>query len=115
MYQFSYGEIVNEAAAGSRERERAAIHRSIELLQAAEKGGVRSREAIEALLFTRRLWAILLEDLGNPANGLPPELRANLISIGFWVMKEAERLRREESATFRPLIEISTILRDGLK
>jgi flagellar protein FlaF len=115
MYQFSYGEIINEAAAGSRERERAAVGRSIELLQAAEANGARSREAVEALLYTRRLWAMLLEDLARTDNELPTELRASLVSIGLWIMREAEKLRLDESANFRPLIEVSTILRDGLK
>lgn len=114
MYQFSYGEIINEAAETARERERAAVGRSIELMEAAETSGARSREAIEALLYTRRLWSMLLEDLAKADNELPAELRANLISIGLWIMKEAEKVRLEEQGSFRPLIEVSSILRDGL-
>jgi flagellar protein FlaF len=115
MYQFSYAEIVDDAAGDSRARERQALDRSIELLQAAEAKGPRSREAIEALLFVRRLWTMLIEDLGSPENGLPQDLRASLISVGLWLLQEAERIRLEESGDFKSMIDISTIIRAGLK
>ena len=58
---------------------------------------MRSREAIEAVLFVRRLWGILIEDLARPENDLPQTLRADLISIGLWIMREAEQIRLEAS------------------
>ncbi len=115
MYQFSYAEVLDETPRGARERERQAIERSIELLEAADKAGVRSREAIEALLFVRRLWGVLIEDLADTENDLPQALRADLISIGLWVMREAEQIRLEKSANFRGIIEVSAAIRDGLK
>ena len=66
MYQFSYAEVLDETPKGARERERQAIDRSIELLREAEAQGVRSRAAIEAILFVRRLWGYLIEDLARP-------------------------------------------------
>jgi|SRR3954463_12551092 flagellar protein FlaF len=115
MYQFSYAEVLDETPRGARERERQAIERSIELLEAADKAGVRSREAIEALLFVRRLWGVLIEDLADTENDLPQALRADLISIGLWVMREAEQIRLEKSANFKGIIEVSATIRDGLK
>ena len=115
MYQFSYAEVLDETPQGARERERQAIERSIELLEAAEKSGVRSREAIEAVLFVRRLWGVLIEDLAKPDNDLPQQLRADLISIGLWIMREAEQIRLEKSDNFKGIIEVSTAIRDGLK
>ena len=114
MYQFSYAEVLDETPKGARERERMAIERSIELLAMAEQQGVRSREAVEALLFVRRLWAHFIEDLAKPENDLEPALRGELISIGLWVMKEAERIRMEESDNFKGIIDVSTAIRDGL-
>src|SRR5688572_19530303 len=114
MYQFSYAEVLDETPRGARERERLAIEHSIELLQAAEKNGVRSRETIEALLFVRRLWTTLLEDLSNPENDLPAKLRADLISIGLWMTREAEQIRQAKSANFKGMIEVSAAIRDGL-
>ena len=114
MYQFSYAEVLDETPKGARERERLAIAHSIELLEAAEKKGVRSREAIEAILFVRRLWAVFIEDLAETDNDLPKALRADLISIGLWVIREAEQIRLEKSSNFRGIIEVSQSIRDGL-
>ena len=74
MYQFSYAEVLDETPRGARERERQAIGRSIELLQEADAKGARSREAVDALLFVRRLWGALMEDLSSPDNDLPADL-----------------------------------------
>ena len=34
-----------------------------------------------------RVWTSFIEDLGSPENELPMELRANLISIGLWLLQ----------------------------
>jgi flagellar protein FlaF len=114
MYQFSYAEVLDETPQGARQRERQAIERSIELLQAADAAGAQSREAVEALLFVRKLWGILIEDLAKPENDLPEQLRADLISIGLWIMREAEQIRLEKSTNFKGIIEVSQTIRDGL-
>lgn len=114
MYQAGYAEVLDDAGPVARSHERRALDRAIELLTLAEQRGRRSREAIEALLFTDRLWSVFLEDLASPENGLPRELRASLISIGVWVLKEVELIRREESDNFAGLIEICANIRGGL-
>jgi len=115
MYQFSYAEVLDESPKEARNRERKAIERSIELLHTAEARGAQSREAVEALLFLRRLWGVLLEDLAKPENDLPKPLRADLISIGLWIMNEAEQVRLGKSENFKGLIEISTAICEGLQ
>lgn len=95
-------------------RERMAFDHAIELLQAAEAKGAGSREAVEAIFFLTRLWNLLLEDLASDKNGLPRELRASLISIGLWVLREAQRLRQEMKGSFGALIEVNTAIRNGL-
>jgi len=114
MYQFSYAEIVEDTAQDCRARERRAFERAISLLKIAKDKGTASRECAEALLFLRRLWGALMDDLVSPENGLPPALRASLISIGLWIMKEADLMRLEKSENFEGLIEMNSILRDGL-
>ena len=115
MYHFSYGEIINEGASSSRDRERLALDRSIELLQAADQQGGESMAVLEAFLYVQRLWSLLLEDLAKPGNDLPEALRANLISIGFWILKESDITRDDKIRRIKGLIDISTIIRDGLK
>jgi flagellar protein FlaF len=114
MYQFPYAEVLDETPQGARERERQAIDRSIELLEAAAKAGAQSRECVEALHYLRRLWSLLIEDLAKPENDLPEQLRADLISIGLWITREAEQIRLEKSANFKGIIEVSRNIRDGL-
>jgi flagellar protein FlaF len=98
-----------------RARERQAMDRVIAMLRAAQEKGPLSRERIEALFYLRRLWAIFLDDLKDPNNELPEQLRAGIISIGIWMMKEIDRARGRQTDDLTPLIEINEIIRDGLK
>ncbi|WP_206455296.1 flagellar biosynthesis regulator FlaF [Aurantimonas marina] len=114
MYQFSYAEVAQDVEVDARDRERQALDHSIALLKSAEASGPRSRDAIEAIYTTRSLWAILVEDLASAENGLPEALRAELISIGLWIMREAEDIRIGKSQNFKGIIEITTLIRNGL-
>jgi flagellar protein FlaF len=114
MYQFTYAEVVEDSPQEMRARERDALARAIEMLEAAEKAGLQSREAPAALNYLRRLWSIFIEDLSSDGNDLPTDLRAQLISVGLWIMKEIERLRSGAKESFADLIEINAIIRDGL-
>jgi flagellar protein FlaF len=115
MYQFSYAEVMQDAVADARERERQVLDRSITLLSAARDKGTYGREGIEALFYTRRVWISFIEDLKNPENQLDIELRANLISIAIWILKECEKIRKRQSDNYQGIIDVTTIIRDGLK
>lgn len=115
MYQFSYADIQTDSVADARDRERQLLSRSIDMLVKASEAGANSNEAIAALNFTNRVWTSLMDDLGNPENALPKELRANLISIGLWLLRESEDIRQGRSDSFEGLIEVSQIIRDGIQ
>jgi flagellar protein FlaF len=115
MYRFSYAEVLEDTPQTARERELQALQQSIDLLKAAQAKGVSSPEATEAIYFLRKLWTFFIEDLGKPDNDLPRQLRADLISIGFWLIKESERIRRRESENFKGLIEVSQLIADGMR
>lgn len=115
MYQFPYTEIIDDAPKELRAHERQAIQQSIDLLETARAAGTRSRESLEALLFVRRLWATLIEDLARPENDFSESLRADIISIGLWIMREAEQIRNEKSDNYAGLIEVSQTLCEGLR
>jgi flagellar biosynthesis activator protein FlaF len=115
MYQFSYAEIQTDSIADAKDRERQLLTRSIDLLGVASEAGPASMQAIEALHFMNRVWTTFIEDLGSPDNALPKELRANLISIGLWLLREGEEIRQGRSNNFEGLIEISQIIRDGIQ
>ncbi|MBB4002487.1 MAG: flagellar biosynthesis regulator FlaF [Aurantimonas endophytica] len=114
MYQFSYAEVTQDVEVDARDRERQALDHSITMLERASVSGPRSRDAIDAIYATRSLWAILVEDLAGEDNGLPEDLRAELISVGLWIMREAEAIRLGKSENFKGIIEISTLIRNGL-
>ncbi|MBB5704038.1 flagellar protein FlaF [Ochrobactrum daejeonense] len=114
MYQLRYEDVMHDDMASARERERMLFDRSIEMLEAARENGSSSREGIEAGYFTTRLWTTIIDDLGSPDNALPKELRAAIISIGIFVLKEIDRIRLGESNDYATLIEITQSIRDGL-
>jgi flagellar protein FlaF len=115
MYQFSYAEVQQDDVADSKDRERQVLDRSIALLERAKLGGAQSRDGIEALYFVNRLWMRFIEDLKSSDNALEKDLRANLISIGLWILRESDKIRRGQSNNFQGIIDISSIIRDGLK
>ena len=104
-----------DSVADARDRERQLLARSVDMLTAAASAGRESLEAVEALHFTNRVWTALVEDLGSSDNALPKELRANLISVGLWLLREAEDIRQGRTDSFDSLIEVSQIIRDGLQ
>lgn len=114
MYEIAYRSMLEETAEQVRTNELRAFDRSIALLRSAQRAGRGSREAVEALVYVSRLWAILLEDLAAVGNGLPDSLKASLISIGIWILRRAEEMRQYDLEDFSSLIEVSEIIRNGL-
>ncbi len=114
MYKFSYDETLNDSGSRQREHERLAIEQSIALLKSAENAGPQSREAVDAIIFLNRLWSFFLEDLAKPENGLPDDVRAKLISIGIWMLKEAQAISNGKSKNFAALIDVSNVIAEGL-
>jgi flagellar protein FlaF len=115
MYKFSYAEILEDGSEELRTREQLALDHAIELLTVAEARGPSSPEAMDAIRYIQKLWNFLIEDLANPNNSLAETLRADLISIGIWVIREADRILNDTSKTFAALIEVNRTIRDGLK
>lgn len=115
MYMANYIDQQEESLSDARGRERELMTQSIDLLEQAKASGVSSMEAIRAIHFSSRLWMTLMEDLAGDDNALPEQLRANLISIGIWVLKTLDAIRQGNSDNFSGIIEITAIIRDGLK
>ncbi|GAA0771026.1 flagellar biosynthesis regulator FlaF [Roseibium denhamense] len=114
MYNLSYAEIMDDLCTDERMNEHEAMSIVIGKLEVAQEKGIRSAEAVDAIFYTRRLWSYFLEHLADDENQLPIETRANLISVGIWVLKEAEALRQWEQEDFSDIIQINSIIRDSL-
>jgi flagellar protein FlaF len=115
MTHEAYEAVAEDSGAEARERERVALSRGIDRLERLAEGRVSAEDLVESLLYVRRLWAIFIEDLSHPENGLPEQLRADIISIGLWVIKEADRLREQRSNDVIQLVEINRVIRDALR
>jgi flagellar protein FlaF len=114
MYEATYRVMLEDTTEQIRDNEKRAFDKAIELLRSAQLAGRGTRESVEALLFVNRLWTILLEDLADAGNGLPDSLKASLISIGIWVLRQTEQIRQGEEEDFSTLIDISMSIRSGL-
>jgi flagellar biosynthesis activator protein FlaF len=115
MLQFSYAEVMEDDLTSARDRERQVLDRSIDMLALARDQNRYGREAIEAIHYTRKVWTRFIDDLKQPDNELGVELRAKLISIAIWILKECERIRQRKSSNYQGIIDVTTIIRDGLK
>jgi flagellar protein FlaF len=56
------------------------------------RAGLLSAGLREALADNQALWIALRDDLAQPANALPPSLRAALISIALWVERQTAQV-----------------------
>lgn len=110
----AYDEILEESAGESRSREREAMRASIEAMEEADRNPGDPAARANAIFLTSRLWSALLEDLASADNGYPDELKAQIISIGIFVLRQCEALRSDTEKDFAAIAEISRILEEGL-
>jgi flagellar protein FlaF len=83
------------------------------LMDAAKADASDFKTRIDALDWNRRLWSALATSCSDPANTLPPEVRATIISLSIWVSKHSSAvMRREED--FEPLIDVNRMIMQGL-
>ena len=110
----AYEMVVEDSSGEARARERHVLSAGVDRLERLRNESFSDEELIESLLYIRRMWAVFIEDLSHPENGLPEKLRADLISIGLWAIKEADRLREGRSNDVAQLIDINRLIRDAL-
>lgn len=115
MYKLYYEESTVDEKSRHRESEREAIEHSITILLDASKSARGSMKRVEALAFTNRLWSFFLEGLCQEESPVPAELRAKMISIGIWILKEVDAIGDDRSENFKGLIEIQQIIAEGLR
>lgn len=73
----------------------------------------RIAERIDALDWNRRVWTAFSSDCARDGNGLPPQLRASIISIGLFVSKHTSEVMRS-GGDIEVLIDINTNIMQGL-
>ena len=68
---------------------------------------------IRALDWNRRLWSTLATDCADEANAMPPQARAQIISLSLWVSRHTSAVMRKEEQ-ISDLVEINRIVMQGL-
>lgn len=115
MYHFQYADVMADDMSEARRAEREIFDGILARLSAARAKGPDSQEAVEALFQLDRFWKALLDDLAHPDNALPTTLKKSLVHIGVWVLREVDALRNKRAHSFDALIDVNTMIRDGLK
>lgn len=115
MYRGLYEEMVADSAEVCRQQERAAFDRAIDLMASAGAADATVADRTEAVSFVQRLWKLLIDDLVEPENALPEAMRADLVSVGLWIIRQSDRVLRGEAHGFDALITVNATIRDGLR
>ena len=113
MYN-AYDEVAAESGTEARLREREAFLQAIVAMEEADDSPSDADKRTLAISMVHRLWTTLIADLGSVHNQYPRELKAQLISIGIFILRQCESMRTDDSKEFSALIEISRILEKGL-
>jgi flagellar protein FlaF len=114
MAQVRYREVQRDSPRVARSNEREALTKLVTLLDVGIEHGPGSVQASEALTLLNAVWAQLIGDLGSANNALDFELRARLVSIGVFLLREAEAARRGRVDSLQAVRDITETLAEGL-
>ncbi len=98
-----------------RDTEHDALARVTGALRRAQDGGAASfPDLARAIHDNRALWTVFTTDLAGEGNGLPPDLRARLLSLAIFVEAHSSKVLRG-AATVGPLVDINVAVMRGLR
>lgn len=86
---------------------------TLALMEAAKADPRDLSARVDALDWNRRVWTALSDDCSSPGNGLPPQLRASIISLAIWVGRHTSKVIRGQDHV-EPLIDINRMIMQGL-
>lgn len=114
MIQFAYSDILEDDQTGAKERELELFREGISLMMESDSDPAHIGKRAEAIYHNSRLWTHLLDDLASSENALADELKANLISIGIFVIKHFGKMREDRTLDFSIAVELSETINRGL-
>lgn len=84
-------------------------------LMEAEENPADIKKRMDVLVWNRQVWSVFRMDLYHPENGLPENLRAQLISLSNWIEQETFRILQQPALPLDGLIDVNRNIMDGLK
>ncbi len=114
MFNHAYSDTVEDAQDEARESEKEVIERSIVQMNMCDSSPTDFSARVQTISDTTRIWNYFLNDLASPENENADEFKAALISIGIFILKHLDKMRRDESIQFRPVREISEAIVGGI-
>jgi flagellar protein FlaF len=84
------------------------------LTEAAASDPTEFGKRAEALDWNRRVWEALGSDCAGEGNALPEELRAQLISLSIFIVKQTAAIMRREDDDWQILIDLNRAIMQGL-
>lgn len=82
-------------------------------LIAAEEAGLSGPALMDALHWNREIWATFGAACADGANGLPPPVRAGIVSLSLWVDRHSSAVVSGREGV-RDLIDVNRMVMDGL-
>lgn len=101
------------AAQSPREAEYRIFAQVTHAMVAARDKGASHPDMVKAVDWNKRLWSVLSSDCGVEGNGLPRELRAQIISLGLFVSRFSSDVIRGRE-TVDTLVDINRNIMEGL-
>ncbi len=115
MFIQAYQEITADEQSSVRDDEREIIDRTIRMMVDSDLEPEDRIKRVKAIHFVMQVWSYFLNDLASTENETPDELKASIISIGIFIVKHLESMRRDKTLRFEPVTEISRTIKEGLK
>jgi len=114
MSYSAYTQAQNRAPTSSRDVEYRLLGAVISaLIEAEGSGSVIKR--VDAVCWNREVWSVFRMDLKHPDNGLPQEIKDQLVDISKWVDRETFRILGGDTDKLDGLIEVNKNIMNGLK
>ncbi|MCD9147129.1 flagellar biosynthesis regulator FlaF [Pseudophaeobacter flagellatus] len=85
-----------------------------QMITAAKARPYDFKEMIAAVSANRRLWILFAADVASEDNGLPMELKEQIISLAAFTKQHTSKVMSRE-ANIRPLVDINTAIMRGLR
>ena len=99
-----------------REAEAMAFTKAAVMMEDARKDPTDYELFSQALRFNHLLWTIIQADITDKANQLPPEIKANVLSLSIFVDKQTtQALAEGDPDLLKTLININRNMAEGLR